>query len=282
MREQLKIRTAEPYSRANPATLGLFMKTEHTGFALSHWWHNARRWCAVALLAAATLGAAALSTPSMAADSATGAPLRIGIIGAGKMGATLASLWADAGYQVMISSRNPDALQSLTQSIGHGVKAGTAQSAAEFGNVVVIAVPYGEEPKLGQDLASQLAGKVVIDLGNPYPGRDGPMAEEARREGTGVASAKFFPGVRLVRAFNAISFVSLRKNAHRTVDPVAIPIAADDRDARAVTERLVRAAGFAPVVVGPLSTAKTFDPDTAVYVKDLTVSQTRAALGLPK
>ena len=49
-----------------------------------------------------------------------------------------------------------------------------------------------------------------------------------------------------------------------------------------VTERLVRAAGFAPLVVGPLSTAKTFDPDTAVYVKDLTVSQTRAALGLPK
>jgi 8-hydroxy-5-deazaflavin:NADPH oxidoreductase len=257
------------------------MKTEHTGFALlSHWWHHARG-CGVALLAAATLGAAALATP-VAAESPTGNPLRIGIIGAGKMGATLASLWGDAGYQVMISSRNPDALQSVVQSIGHGVKAGTAQSAAEFGNVVVIAVPYAAEPKVGQELAPQLAGKIVIDLGNPYPDRDGPMAEEARREGTGVASLKFFPGVRLVRAFNAISFVSLRNNAHRKVDPVAIPIAADDRDARAVTERLVRAAGFAPVVVGPLSTAKTFDVGTAVYVKDLTVSQTRAALGLPK
>jgi len=258
------------------------MKTKHGGFALSYWWHDARRWCGVALLATATLGAAALAMPSLAADNPPGDPLRIGIIGAGKMGGTLASLWADAGYQVMISSRDPDALQSLAQSIGHGVKAGTAQSAAAFGNVVVIAVPYGKEPKLGQDLASQLAGKIVIDLGNPYPGRDGPMAEEARREGTGVASAKFFPGVRLVRAFNAISFVSLRNNAHRKVDPVAIPIAADDREAREVTERLVRAAGFAPVVVGPLSTAKTFDPDTPVYVKDLTVSQTRAALGLPK
>jgi predicted dinucleotide-binding enzyme len=258
------------------------MKTEHTGFArLSLWWRVARSRCGVALLAAATLGAVALATP-VAADSPPADSLRIGIIGAGKMGATLASLWADAGYQVMISSRNPDALQSLTQSIGHGVKAGTAQSAAEFGKVVVIAVPYGEEPKLGQQLASQLAGKIVIDLGNPYPGRDGPMAEQARREGTGVASAKFFPGVRLVRAFNAISFVSLRNNAHRKVDPVAIPIAADDREAREVTERLVRAAGFAPVVVGPLSTAKLFDPDTAVYVKDLTESQTRAALGLPK
>jgi 8-hydroxy-5-deazaflavin:NADPH oxidoreductase len=258
------------------------MKTKHTGFALlSDWWHDARRWCGVALLAAATLGATGLARP-VAADSPASDPVRIGIIGAGKMGAALASLWADAGYQVMISSRNPDALQSLIQSIGHGVKAGTAQSAAEFGNVVIIAVPYWAEPKLGQDLASQLAGKIVIDLGNPYPGRDGPMAVEARREGTGVASAKFFPGVRLVRAFNAISFVSLRNNAHRKIDPVAIPIAADDRKAREVAEQLVRAAGFAPVVVGPLSTAKTFDPDTAVYVKDLTVSQTRAALGLPK
>ncbi len=205
----------------------------------------------------------------------------IGIIGAGKMGATLASLWASAGYPVMISSRNPDALQSLAQSIGHGVKAGTPESAAKFGKVIVIAVPYGVEPQLGQELATQLAGKIVIDLGNPYPERDGPMALEARREGTGVASAKFFPGVQLVRAFNAISFVSLRNNAHRTVDPIAIPIAADNKSARSITEQLVRAAGFAPVVVGPLSTAKSFDVGTAAYVKDLTVSQTRAALGLP-
>jgi predicted dinucleotide-binding enzyme len=197
------------------------------------------------------------------------------------MGATLARLWAEAGYPVMISSRNPDSLQSLVQSIGHGAKSGTPQSAAEFGNVVVIAVPYGVERQLGQDLSSRLAGKIVIDLGNPYPDRDGPMALEARREGTGAASLKFFPGTKLVRAFNAISYVSLGKNAHRTVDPLAIPIATDDPHAREVTERLVRDAGFAPLVVGPLASAKTFDVGTEVYVKDLTESQTRAKLGLP-
>jgi predicted dinucleotide-binding enzyme len=249
------------------------MKSDHTTFGRSKWWHDARIWCGVL---AAVVMAAGGAAPAAAADN-----IPIGIIGAGKMGATLASLWANAGYPVMISSRNPDALQSLAQSIGHGVKAGTPESAAKFGTVIVIAVPYGVEPQLGQQLATQLAGKVVIDLGNPYPERDGAMAEEARREGTGTASAKFFPGVRLVRAFNAISYVSLRKNAHRTVDPIAIPIAADDRHARSITEQLVRAAGFAPVVVGPLSTAKSFDVGTAAYVKDLTVSQTRAALGLP-
>jgi len=224
------------------------------------------------------LGAALLAAAAMSVTAAE--PTAIGIIGAGKMGATLASLWADAGYRVMISSRKPEELQALAQSIGHGVKTGTAQSAAEFGTVVVIAVPYGSEPQLGQELAARLAGKVVIDLGNPYPERDGSMADAARREGTGAASSRFFPGVRLVRAFNAISYVSLRKNAHRTLDQVAIPIAADDQEARAITERLVRDAGFAPLFVGPLTTARTFDVGTAVYVKDLTESQTRAALGL--
>ena len=259
------------------------MKSDHTTFGISRWWHDARIWCGV--LATAAVMAAGGTTPAAAADNAAqhsaGSTMPIGIIGAGKMGATLASLWANAGYPVMISSRNPDALQSLVQSIGHGVKAGTPQSAAKFGKVIVIAVPYGVEPQLGQELATQLAGKIVIDLGNPYPERDGPMALEARREGTGVASAKFFPGVQLVRAFNAISSVSLRKNAHRTVDPIAIPIAADNELARSITAQLVVAAGFAPVIVGPLSTAKSFDVGTAAYVKDLTVSQTRAALGLP-
>jgi 8-hydroxy-5-deazaflavin:NADPH oxidoreductase len=244
------------------------MKTILARFTgLASWWRAAQLWCGAALLAAA-----------MAASAAE--PTSIGIIGAGKMGTTLAALWADAGYRVMVSSRKPDELRAIGQSIGHGVKTGTAQGAAEFGTVIVIAVPYGSEPQVGQELASQLAGKVVIDLGNPYPERDGPMADEARRAGTGAASARFFPGVRLVRAFNAISYVSLRNNAHRPGDKVAIPIAADDPEARAVTERLARDAGFAPVFVGPLSTAKTFDVGTPVYVKDLTESQIRAALGL--
>jgi predicted dinucleotide-binding enzyme len=235
---------------------------------------------AAMLAPAAMLLLAALAMPADAANPPP--PIKIGIIGAGKIGGTLATLWIKGGEEVLISSRHPDELKPLAQSLGPRAHVGTPREAAVFGDVVLISVPYGALPQLGQDLKSELAGKIVLDTGNPKPERDGDMALEARRKGTGVASAEFLPGVRLVRAFNAISFVSLRKNAHRKVDPVAIPIAADDREAREVTVRLVRAAGFAPVVVGPLSTAKTFDPDTAVYVKDLTVSQTRAALGLAK
>jgi predicted dinucleotide-binding enzyme len=240
----------------------------------------------VVLLAAFALAAFGLPGPARAAGGASdNGPvpglMRIGIIGAGKMGGTLARLWADAGYEVMISSRHPDELLSIAQSIGHGVRTGAPSEAVGFGDVVVISIPYGAEPALGLELSPRMAGKVVIDLGNPYPERDGKMAVEARREGTGVASAKFFPGVRLVRAFNAISSVVLGREAHRAGEPLAIPIAANDENAIAITERLVRAAGFAPVVVGPLSTARRFDVGTPVYVKELTASQLRAKLGLP-
>lgn len=229
---------------------------------------------AVALVVA-LVAAAALAAPARGVD-------KIGIVGAGKMGGTLAELWSKAGYHVMISSRHPDELRSTAQSIGPNVSVGTPEQAASYGDVVVISVPYAAEPKLGQDLATQLDHKIVIDLGNPYPERDGPMADEARREGTGAASARFFPHVRLVRAFNAISYKDLRNDAHRAGDPVAIPIASDDAQATRVVERLVRAAGYAPVVVGGLETARQFDVGTPVYVKPMSAAQLRKALGLPE
>ena len=104
----------------------------------------------------------------------------------------------------------------LAQSLGPKAHVGTPRAAAAFGDVVLISVPYAATPQIGRDLAHELAGKVVIDTGNPYPNRDGDMAVEARRKGTGVASAEFLPGVRLVRAFNAISAKDLASEAHRS------------------------------------------------------------------
>jgi predicted dinucleotide-binding enzyme len=147
--------------------------------------------------------------------------------------------------------------------------------------VVLISVPYGALPQVGRDYARELAGKVVIDTGNPYPQRDGAMADEARREGTGVASARYLPGVRLVRAFNAIAWTNLRDLGNRAGTKVAIPLAGDDSSALAVASGLVRDAGFDPVVVGGLSQARLFDVDTPVYVKVLDAAQLRAALKLP-
>jgi len=234
-----------------------------------------------AVRALLALLALTVMTPAPAAAPQTSAPLKIGIIGTGQIGGTLATLWVKAGHQVLLSSRHPDRLKGLAQSLGPAARVGTPREAAVFGDVVLISVPYAALPQVGRDLKAELSGKIVLETGNPYPQRDGEMAVEARRKGTGVASVEFLPGVRLVRAFNAINSGDLRDEAHRRGEPYAIPLAGDDPEALAVAQRLVSDAGFAPVVVGPLSRAREFDVGTAVYTRLMTAPELRRALGLP-
>jgi predicted dinucleotide-binding enzyme len=220
-----------------------------------------------------------MATSVAATDSS--APVRIGIIGTGKIGAPLAELWVRAGHEVMISSRHPQALAALATRLGPKAHVGTPAEAAAFGEVIMLAVPYNATPQVGHDYAKQLAGKVVLDAGNPYPDRDGPMADAARIKGAGPSSRDFLPGVRLVRAFNSIIAGNLLTQSHRPGELYAIPLAGDDPAALKQAAMLVRDAGFDPVIVGDLSQARQFDVNSAVYVKLLTAKQLRAALGLP-
>jgi len=233
------------------------------------------RWLGAQLCAAALMLAAALAAPQV-----QGAPVKIGIIGSGHIGGTLARLWVESGHEVLISSRHPEQLKTLAASLGPRAHVGTPREAALFGEVVVVSVPYMALPQLGEELRSELAGKIVLDTCNPYPERDGPMAVEVRREGTGVSSPKFLPGVRLVRAFNAIGYRDLGHLGHRSGALVAIPLAGDDTAALAVAAQLVRDAGFEPVVVGPLSRAREFDVGTYPYTHVLTAAELRQSLGL--
>jgi len=233
------------------------------------------RWLGAQLCAAALMLAAALAAPQV-----QGAPVKFGIIGSGHIGGTLARLWVESGHEVLISSRHPEQLKTLAVSLGPRAHVGTPREAALFGEVVVVSVPYKALPQLGEDLRSELAGKIVLDTCNPYPERDGPMAVEVRREGTGVSSPKFLPGVRLVRAFNAIGYRDLGHLGHRSGALVAIPLAGDDTAALAVAAQLVRDAGFEPVVVGSLSRAREFDVGTYPYTHVLTAAELRQSLGL--
>jgi len=238
---------------------------------------GARAALSLGCLCLAATGAAAAGPPAAAPPAA---PLKIGIIGTGHIGGTLARLWVAAGHEVLISSRHPEELKALATSLGPRARVGTPREAAVFGEVVLVSVPYGALPQVGRDLKAELAGKVVLDTCNPYPSRDGEMAVEARKVSTGVADPQFLPGVRLVRAFNAINSGDLASEAHRAGEPIAIPLAGDDTQALAVAERLVRDAGFAPVVVGPLSRAREFDVGTPVYTRLMTAPELRKALGL--
>lgn len=242
-----------------------------------------RKSCLFLRIICYAVGGLMLAPQPAASQTGAEAParsLKIGIIGSGKMGGALGELWAKAGHEVLFSSRHPEELKDLVKRVGPRSRAGTAQEAVAFGEVIFVAVPYAALPQIGRDLAGQLAGKVVLDASNPVPQRDGPMAEEALAKGTGVASAEYLPGVRLVRAFNAINYIVLVREAHRVAERLGIPIAGADRDALAIASRLVADAGFDPVVVGPLARAKDFDRGSAVYVKPLTARELRERLGI--
>jgi len=206
--------------------------------------------------------------------------LRIGVIGSGRVGGTLGALWVKAGHEVMFSSLDLEHDRKLAASVGAGARAGTPKEAAAFGEVLFFAVPYSALPGLGRELAAEIKGKIVLDASNPIPGRDGAMAKEALAKGTGVASPEFLPGARVVRAYNEVSYVRMREDAHRAGERLGIPIAGDDAQALKTAVRLVRDAGHEPVIVGGLARAREFDYGSAVFGRPMTAAELRQALGL--
>jgi hypothetical protein len=230
--------------------------------------------------------ALALGTASLGAQAAAGIAeregraLRIGIIGAGTMGGPIGLAWAQAGHQVLYSSRNPDQLMDLVQAAAPRASAGYPDAAAFFGDVVLLAVPPSAIEQLGRDYGHLMQGKIVIDITNPRLDRDGPITNEWLAMGTGLAMAQYLPGVRLVKAFNTLS-ARMLENPAPNGERIGIPVAGDDAEARNVAAALVRDAGFEPVIVGPLARAKEFDRGTPVWVSGMTAREVRAALNLP-
>ena len=207
--------------------------------------------------------AAALSVLPITAsivNAADGQKLKIGIIGSGHVGSALGGVWAKAGNEVMFSSRNLDNDQKLAAEVGANARAGTPQEAAAFGQVILFAVPYSAFPELMKNLGNSINGKVAINASNPFPQRDGEIANQAREEGAGLFDAHLLSGALVVRAFNAVGAARMA-SAHDDPGKIGMPIAGDKK-AIEIASRLVREAGFEPVVVGGLDMAKYLMPGT--------------------
>jgi predicted dinucleotide-binding enzyme len=111
--------------------------------------------------------------------------------------------------------------------------------------------------------------------------RDGAAAEEAMKNGIGATSTKYLPGVRYVRAFNPVGAGQLRQLSHRAGTAIGMPLAGDDPQAVEIAARLVRDAGFEPVVV-PLARAMAFAPGTPLFGRPTPVDELRQKLGAPQ
>ncbi len=178
--------------------------------------------------------------------------MQIGIVGAGHIGQAVARVSVKAGYSVKVSnSRGPQSLAGLAAEIG--AEAGTVDEAIAFGDIVVVAIPLKNYFTLS---AAPFAGRIVIDTGNYYPGRDGLVAAlEAQATTTSQILAQQLPGATIVKAFNAILAAQIVSHAKPAGAPGrrALPIAGDDQTAREYVAEFIDSIGFDVVDLGPLS-----------------------------
>lgn len=180
--------------------------------------------------------------------------MRIGVIGAGNIGGTLARHLVGAGHEVAISnSRGPDTLKDLVSDIGGSIQAMTAEDAARFGEEVVVSIPFGRYRELPAD---PMDGKIVIDTNNYFPGRDGHFEELDSDSTTSSEMLQaYLSDARVVKAFNAIYAKSLRDLGRPSGDPerLRISIASDDQEAKRAVAELIDQIGFDPVDAGTLA-----------------------------
>jgi predicted dinucleotide-binding enzyme len=231
-----------------------------------------------AFLAVLSVTAAAL--PMRFALGQAQKPMKIGVIGSGRIGTTLGGLWAKAGHEVMFSDRDPEQAKRAAQSAGPRARVGSVKEAAAFGDAVLIAVPYAALPAVQNEAGAALKGKVVVDPNNPVPARDGEMAVKAKEKGAAVSTAALLPGARLVRSFNSWGYGLMQREANRPAPRMAMPVASDDAGALKVGVQLVADAGFDPVPVDSLAASKAFDLGSPLSGQVLTAAELRKALSL--
>ena len=205
--------------------------------------------------------------------------MRIGIIGAGMIGGTLARRLAQLGHEVAIAnSRGPATLTALASELG--ARAVTAADAARSGEIVVVTIPQKAVKDLPANLFADVPREVVvIDTGNYYPARDGsiPAVEQGQPESAWVADRIGRP---VIKAFNNIFFKSLlEKGTPRGSEGrVAIPVAGDAAEAKTTVMRLIDELGFDAVDAGGLAESWRQQPGTPCYTGDFTATELKRAL----
>jgi 8-hydroxy-5-deazaflavin:NADPH oxidoreductase len=206
--------------------------------------------------------------------------MRIGIIGAGNIGGTLARRLAKLGHQVTIAnSRGPESLKDFAKETG--ARAATVEEAARSGEVVIVSIPLKSIPRLPRELFKGVPDSVVVvDTGNYYPRqRDGRIdpVERGTTETRWVADQLGRP---VVKAFNNIYARHLLEGGKPKGAPgrVALPIAGDDPRAKEVVSRLLDELGFDAVDGGGLDESWRQQPGTPVYGTDFDAAGVRRGL----
>ena len=204
--------------------------------------------------------------------------MRIGIIGAGRIGGNAARLLAAAGHEVKLSfARDPAKLEALASEIGERASTGSPAEAARFGEVVVLSVPWGTiDDALAQ--AGALEGRIVIDTTNQF----GPGPMPAENQTAAQFNSARMPGARYTKSFNTLTSGFQAAAAGRTgPERVVLFLCGDDAEAKREVAGLIEDAGFTPVDVGGTADAAVMEAprrDGAVYGEEYRLPDAEAVV----
>lgn len=194
--------------------------------------------------------------------------MRIGIIGAGSIGSTIARRLSRRGHEVAIAnSRGPETISAAALSTG--ARAVTAAEAAIDVDVLIVSVPMCRNVDIVDHVKSAPEDALVIDTSNYYPMRDGAMRAFDEGQPETVWLSELF-GRPVAKAWNAITSQSFDDKATEPGDPnrVAIPVAADRDEHRSLAMSLVEETGFDAVDAGDLASSWRQQPGAPVYCTD--------------
>jgi len=202
--------------------------------------------------------------------------MKIGIIGSGQIGGNLGKHWAKAGHNILFSSRHPDELGRLVKAAGTNTKAVSVAEAFEANaDVYVLAMPFKAIDKLAELYAGEYGHSIILDATNPYPQRDGDMAQNVRDANYNASeyTAMKFNTAKTAKAFNTIKAEDLRDRAFGDHNKLAIPFAAQDHDSKTLVNKLIESIGFDAVFVGNLRDSKVMDPEQEIYGRSLSKTE---------
>ncbi|ADE02195.1 MULTISPECIES: NADPH-dependent F420 reductase [Haloferax] len=198
----------------------------------------------------------------------------IGILGAGRLGGTLAQLLVESNHEVAIANDSGvESLEDLSETLGPQLRPVEPKQAVRFGDVVFLAIPFRERDSLPD--AARFAEKIVVDAMNPYT--ENFHVIDLGDDTSSELVASQLPDARLVKSFNTIHWETLRDLGHPDLpesERLAVFLAGDDSDAKARVAGLIRDIGFGPVDVGGLvSGGELLEPGSALYKREITVEE---------
>jgi len=208
--------------------------------------------------------------------------LKIGIIGSGNIGGNFGLHLTEAGHEVMFSSRHPEQLSGLVRQAGVRACSGTVEEASQYGQILVLSIPYMAIWHVAKKIANHAINKTVIDTCNPYPERDGEIALKVKNnpeKRETQLTLDSLPMSHIVKGLNTIYYKDLKNFAFRkSEERIALPLAGNDEWAKETVTRLLDDIGFDVVDIGTIGESRPMEVNQELFNKPMTASEIKAVL----